>query len=185
MTSPPDKHLIDTNVLLVASAADNGSPFPPDATPVNESELRDIVLSWLREFQISGRRMILDFEWKIVAEYRGDNRRLKLTEQDYGMQVVLHKHSTGQLDYVQLTWDHNNDAVIPHAALQAIVHDTADRKMVAAVLAAGGSSNGCNLINACDTDWYDWEEALVSAGIHVHQLIGEEWCRPRWELKHK
>lgn len=183
MSCTADKHLIDTNVLIVASAADCGSPLSDDCTPVDEGELRLKVLSWLQEFHGSDRKVILDFEWRIISEYKGENRRTPLTDQDYGLQVILHKHSTGQTEPVMLAWDENRNAVIPDHTLHGLIHDPADRKMVAAVLKAGGAANGCNLINACDTDWYDWEEPLLRAGVEVEQLIGEEWCRPRWERK--
>jgi len=42
---PIDKHVIDTNVLMVASAADGASPFPADSTPVEKAELRIQVLN--------------------------------------------------------------------------------------------------------------------------------------------
>lgn len=183
MFGKADKHLIDTNVLLVASAADPGSPLLDDCTPVEERPLREKVLSWLNEFNTSERKIILDYEWRIVSEYRGETRRTKLTDQDYGLQVVLHKHSKGQTEPVMLNWDKDNNAIIPVETLQEIIHDAADRKMVAAVLHAGGAANGCNLVNACDTDWYDWEEPLRTAGVMVEQLIGDEWCKPRWESK--
>ena len=38
-----ETRVIDTNVLIVASAADDGSPFQPEATPVEESELRGTI----------------------------------------------------------------------------------------------------------------------------------------------
>ncbi len=67
---PADKHVIDTNVLLVASAADVASPFAPDATPVEEAGLRRKVLEWLMAFEGSERRMVIDWGWVIVDEYK-------------------------------------------------------------------------------------------------------------------
>lgn len=63
-----------------------------------------------------------------------------------------------------------------------IVHDLADRKMVAAALAAGGAAEGCEIVNACDTDWYEWESVLADAGLVVRQLI-DAWCRARHESR--
>ncbi|MGU5704193.1 hypothetical protein ACV1C5_21945 [Aeromonas caviae] len=174
------KHVIDTNVLLVASAAHETSPFSEDATPVEESVLREKVLDWLISFEDSERQIVLDWEWIIVDEYKGVNRREKLTEQDYGMLVVLDKWSKGQCVGFTLTWDEPESATITDVALSPVVVDHADRKMVAAVLAAGGFTGGCNLVNSCDTDWYDWQEELELAGIIVQQLIGAEWCYPKW-----
>jgi hypothetical protein len=179
---PFDKHVIDTNVLLVASAAHESSPFAPDTTPVEESALRRKVLDWLIEFEASDRQIVLDWAWVMVDEYRGIGRRDKLTEQDYGLQVVLQKFSTGQVRGFTLEWDEPESAKIDNAALHPIITDHADRKMVAAVLSGGGKAGGCNLVNSCDTDWYDWQEALEAADVIVDQLI-PEWCYPKWQAK--
>jgi hypothetical protein len=179
---PADKHVIDTNVLLVASAAHATSPFAPDATPVEEAALRQTVLDWLIAFETSDRQMVLDWEWVFVDEYRGVGRRDKLTDQDYGMQVVLHKFSTGQTFGFTLKWDAPGSASIPHPALAPVITDHADRKMVAGVLAEGGRAGGCTLVNSCDTDWYDWNPALEGADVFVDQLI-PDWCHLKWLAK--
>lgn len=178
-----NKHVIDTNVLLVASAAHETSPFSEDATPVEERVLREKVLNWLISFEASELQIVLDWGWVIVDEYKGVTRRDKLTEQDYGLQVVLQKFTTGQLFGFELEWDEPQSATISDPALSVVVTDHADRKMVAAVLAAGGDAGGCNLVNSCDTDWYDWQETMESADVFVHQLIGTEWCLPKWLAK--
>lgn len=177
-----DKHVIDTNVLLVASAAHSTSPFAPEATPVQEAALRQKVLSWLMEFEASERQVVLDWTWVIMNEYKGVGRRDQLTDQDYGLQVVLQKFSTGQLFGFTLNWDAPASAQIDHAALDPVITDHADRKMVAGVLAAGGRAGGCTLVNSCDTDWYDWQPALEGADVFVDQLI-PEWCHPKWLAK--
>ncbi len=177
------KHVIDTNVLLVASAAHETSPFAEDATPVEDRALREKVLNWLISFEASESEIVLDWGWIIVDEYKGVTRRDKLTEQDYGLQVVLQKFSTGQLFGFEIEWDEPQSATISDPDLSVVVTDHADRKMVAAVLAAGGLTGGCNLVNSCDTDWYDWQEKMESAGVFVQQLIGAEWCHPKWLAK--
>lgn len=178
-----DKHVIDTNVLLVASAAHETSPFAPDATPVEEAAHRKKVLDWLIEFDGSDRHIVLDWKWIIVDEYKGVSRpQNKLTEQDYGLQVVLHKFTIGQSFGFLLNLDVHGHAHIGDPALDPVITDLEDRKMVAAVLTAGGKAGGCNLVNSCDTDWYDWKEALDAAGVEVHQLI-PEWCFPKWQAK--
>lgn len=62
------KHVIDTNVLLVASAAHETSPFAEDATPVEDDALRKKVLDWLISFEISDTQIVLDWGWIIVDE---------------------------------------------------------------------------------------------------------------------
>jgi hypothetical protein len=179
---PADKHVIDTNVLLVASAAHAASPFAPDATPVQESVLRKKVLDWLIAFETSERQIVLDYEWIIVDEYKGVNRRDKLTEQDYGLQVVLQMSSTNRVNWFQLESEPDGRTRIRHAALDPVVTDHADRKMIAGVLAGGGRTGGCTLVNSCDTDWYDWQAELEAADVYVEQLI-PEWCQEKWKAK--
>jgi len=177
------KHVVDTNVLLVASAAHETSPFAEDATPVADRALRTKVLDWLIAFEASEAQIVLDWGWVIVDEYKGVTRRDKLTEQDYGLQVVLQKFSTGQLFGFEIEWNEPESAAISDSDLSAVVTDHADRKMVAAVLAAGGVGGGCTLVNSCDTDWYDWQDEMERAGVFVQQLIGAEWCHPKWLSK--
>lgn len=180
---PIDKHVIDTNVLLVASAAHDGSPFAPDAPPVQVAELRQKVLQWLMDFEASERQIVLDYGWMIVGEYRGDHRRDKLTEQDYGLQLVLSLWSTNRYFGFLLEEEDDGRTRIANPDLDPVVTDQADRKMVAGVLAAGGRTGGCTLVNSCDTDWYDWQGQLEAAGVFVDQLI-PEWCHPKWLEKH-
>lgn len=172
-----DKHVIDTNVLLVASAANDASPFPADATPVEAAELRRQVLDWVIAFEQSDRRVVLDFGWEILGEYQN-----KLSDQDYALQIVLHMKDTDRVVWFQLEREADGRTRIAHAALDPAITDLADRKMVAAVLAGGCNAGGCNLVNACDTDWYDWQAAMEAADMYVEQLI-HDWCHAKWHAK--
>lgn len=116
------QHVIDTNVLLVASAVHEASPFAPEATPVEEAELRCKVLNWLIEFEQSDRHVVLDWNWIIVDEYKGINRRSKLTEQDYGLQVILQKFSTGQYYGFLLDCNEDGTARIEDTTLEPITN---------------------------------------------------------------
>jgi hypothetical protein len=173
-----DKHVIDTNVLLVASAADTTSPFAPEATPVEDPALRKRVLDWLITFESSERQIVLDYGWAILGEYQN-----KLTEQDYALQIVLQMSSTERVHWFLVETEADGRTRIAHAPLDPVVTDLADRKMVAGVLAAGGRAGGCTLVNSCDTDWYDWQAELEAADVFVDQLI-PEWCHPKWSAKH-
>lgn len=174
-----EARVVDTNVLIVASAADEGSPFRPDATPVEEAELRQRVLDWLIAFERDpARQAVLDWDWLICGEYQH-----KLSEQDYGWLALMHKRDRNEVVWVGLETDADGNAVLP-PALAATVADLADRKMVAALLAAGGAEGRAKAVNACDTDWLDWTEALDAAGLQVEHLL-LDWLRARWRLKHE
>lgn len=166
--------VVDTNVLIVASAADRGSPFPAKGTPVEEAALRSRVLDWLDEFEHDPERhAVLDWDWHICGEYQN-----KLTEQDYGWLALMGKKDRNEVAWVGLEVDQNGHAVLP-AVLALSVTDLDDRKMVAAVMAATVHGLLCKLTNACDTDWLDCEQALKSAAIETEQLL-EEWLRAKW-----
>lgn len=171
--------MVDTNVLIVASAADDGSPFRPDATPVREAELRQQVLDWLTEFEQDSRRsVVLDYGWHIQGEYQN-----KLSEQNYGWLAIMAKQDRGQVVWIGLELDPAGHAVLSEKLASAVT-DLADRKMVAAVLEAQQQGHPCRLVNACDTDWLDCEAALSSAGITVQQLL-PDWIRAAHANKHR
>ncbi|ENO94813.1 hypothetical protein C662_01250 [Thauera sp. 28] len=171
-----DARVLDTNVLILASAADAGSPFQPDATPVEEAEYRKKVLNWLMAFeQDAQRHAVLDWDWHICGEYSN-----KLTDQDYGWLAMMAKKDRNEVVWVGLEVDADGHASLP-PDLAGAVTDLADRKMVAAVLAAQEDGHSCALANACDTDWLDCEAALEDAGIATEHLLEHEWLRPKWQ----
>ncbi len=63
-----ERYVVDTNVLIAASAADPIHPKDIDATPVDPA-LRYAVWQWLDRFQQSESRLILDEVMKIFDEY--------------------------------------------------------------------------------------------------------------------
>ena len=173
-----DGSVVDTNVLIVASAAHDGSPFQPDATPVQEAELRERVLEWLQCFELdAGRSVVLDWDWHICSEYQN---KLDL-EQDYGWLAIMSKRDRNEVVWVGFDLDENGHATLPDGLRRAVT-DLEDRKMVAAVLAAKADGNECRLVNACDTDWLDCSQALRDAGVHVHQLLND-WLQARHQRK--
>lgn len=176
-----DSSVVDTNVLIVASAADDGSPFRPDATPVQEAALRQEVLRWLQAFEEdSGRSVVLDWDWHICGEYQN-----KLNpEQDYGWLAVMAKRDRNEVVWVGIEVDAHRHAKLP-GDLHKAVCDKDDRKMVAAVLAAKLEGHDSKLVNACDTDWLDCEQALVDAGVGVQHLLNEWLRRKHSSMKHR
>ncbi|MCC6161206.1 MAG: hypothetical protein IT526_03040 [Nitrosomonas sp.] len=165
------RYVVDTNVLITASAADPTAPREIDATP-QDPALRFRVWQWLVEFENSPARLVLDSAGKIKEEY---DRKLGFN--DYGIQVVIHKWSTSAVDTVDVKYDADGHAVLP-PSLAAVVHDLADRKMVAAALAAQKNYGESTIAFAGDTDWHDWEQALTQAGLALEPII-ENWSRTK------
>lgn len=170
-----ERYIVDTNVLIAASAADPVNPTDIDATP-NEPEVRLAVWKWLDTFQRSDSRLVLDFEHQIEAEY---NRKLKYG--DFGIQVVMSKWDKCAVDGVVVDYDDDGDGILP-PSLVPVVHDRADRKMVAAALASYAKfGEGC-IAFAGDTDWHDWEGELLEHDVLVEPII-EEWSRDKHSKK--
>lgn len=170
-----ESRVVDTNILIVSSAADDSSPFEPNNTPIPSVQLRQEVLNWLVEFeQDQARNIVLDYQWSICGEYQN-----KLTDQDYGSLVWLAKMDRGEVSWVTLEVDNDGHAVVP-VTLELALTDLADRKMVAAVLAVMNEhERGCRLVNACDTDWLDCADELIQHGVQCEHVV-EEWLRAKW-----
>jgi hypothetical protein len=179
-----DSCVLDTNVLIVAMAADPSSSITPGVTPVGDVSMCESVLRWLIEFAESDQRWVLDSLGLIESEYRGSRRReTKLTEQDFAFLVMKDKITRDLVSWIEIELDEHDNARIP-MKLDKVVTDLADRKMVAAVLAAINLGDNAQLVNACDTDWYDWEVELFAEGVKVKQLL-DPWLRKVWRDKKK
>ncbi|UIP27676.1 hypothetical protein [Photobacterium sp. TLY01] len=175
------RQVIDTNVLIVASGEHPESPFRSENHPVEDPSEAEKVFEWLASFEAGADRMVIDTDWEIPKEYSN-----KLTEQDYGQRVFFEKLSKNQVDFVDIEWDanpaHTAKVAVLNEPLKTVIHDLADTKIVAACLKANEDEPECKIVNACDTDWYDWETELVAERVHVHQLI-DDWNKQNWEKK--
>ena len=156
-------HIIDTNVLLVASAQDPGSPFKDSAVP---AEQQLVVLKWLMKFRADRqRKVVLDQFFKIWEEYNH-----KMTGQDLGLLVVMEKLQSASVRFVDVAYDEHGHGCLP-PELENVIHDRSDRKFVAVAHIDRCQGGQSTIVNAVDTDWYDWEEALKGHGIVVIHLI--------------
>lgn len=164
-------HVVDTNVLIVASAADPGSPFKETHVPIAE---RKVVHAWVKAFRRDHeRRLVMDTRRGIFKEYRK-----KLTEQDYGIVVVLEKLQRATA-FVLVHYS-GEYAEVPERLAK---FDNSDKKLVAAHLSHQAAGADCTIVNACDTDWHEHEEALAAEGVRVEQLV-PEWCQQEFWRKH-
>ncbi|RDE04459.1 hypothetical protein DVW87_16220 [Sphingomonas aracearum] len=171
-----DRYVVDTNVLIAASAADPVTPADIAATPTDPA-LRLAVWQWLDAFERSESRFVFDTENRIWDEY---NNKLGYT--DFGIQVVMSKWSKCAVDSVVVDYDEHGHGELP-ATLASVIHDLADRKMVAAALVSHTEfGEGC-VAFAGDTDWHDWEENLLAHDILLEPII-EAWSRAKHAEKH-
>lgn len=169
------RYIVDTNVLIAASAGDPSNIRGIDATPEDPGQ-RKIVWEWVNRFIESESNMVLDKGLKIYDEYIN-----KLTFNDYGIQAVMRKWDKAQVDNVDIGYDENGNGKIPET-LESVVHDLADRKMVAAAIASKTLyDEGC-IAFAGDTDWHEWENDLLGHEILLEPII-EDWSRAKFREK--
>jgi hypothetical protein len=170
-----NRYVVDTNVLIAASAANPSDPKDIDATPVDPNQ-RMRVWAWLSKFEECSSRMVLDSAGGIYAEYGN-----KLGFNDYGIQVVMYKWSTNAVDSVDVEYDADGHGIL-EPPLLSVIHDKADKKMVAAALDSHTKySEGC-VAFAGDTDWHDWEDKLLENNVLLEPII-EDWSREKHAQK--
>lgn len=168
------RYVVDTNVLIAASSASDPA-FKIDATP-NDPVLREKIWQWLSDFAESDSHLVLDGQGGIENEYKN-----KLEFNDYGRGVVMYKWDTCAVDLVSVDYDAEGHGILDEP-LQNVVHDLADRKMVAAALAALTEHGEAAIAFAGDTDWHGWEDDLRKAGLDLEPII-PEWSRNKFDEK--
>lgn len=149
-------YLVDTNVLIVGSAAIE--PRYEDVK-IEEDEVEQ-VFQWLMEFRDDPEhKLVMDDVWKIYEEYNH-----KLNGQHFGLQVIHHKmQSCMRIEPVR--YDEDGYGIVP-PALAAV--DNSDKKFVAAAL---NDPQHIQIVNATDSDWRQHAEALEGHGVSVLELL--------------
>jgi hypothetical protein len=169
-------YLVDTNVLLAASAVSELSNLALRAMP-QEIELREMIYKWLADFDESDQRIVLDEEGLVLSEYER-NMRFNLREQEYGMQVLQNKLDRLLVDYVPIDSIEGNGehiAVLDQSH-EALVPDREDRKWVACALAAQILFGQVPpIVYGAETDWFIAEERLTGIGLCFQRLLPDDW----------
>lgn len=167
-------HLIDTNVLLAATA--HAAPDERKITPPGKNE-REAVFLWLDAFVQGNEVWVVDGPGKIIEEYHN-----KQTHQDFSMLALLDKQSRNHVLEVDVVYDGDGFAVLP-AHLDGVKWDKSDKKFVAAGLQIVMYGDPVQIVNAADTDWYDVKNTLADENIGLLQLI-DAWCRNKYREKY-
>lgn len=173
--------LIDTNVMIGASAANPLSSLASIASPL-EPELRQLVFNRLTEFADSGDSIVLDLEGHIRSEYEGNMGYSRaLRDQEYGLLLLQDLEQTQRINFVTIDWDHAEGAAALPAELAAIVTDKADRKWVAAASAHTELFEGQfpPIVYAAESDWFVIEEVLRQRGFLFERLLPDAWYQSR------
>jgi hypothetical protein len=175
--------LIDTNVMLAASAIYNDlSALVEHASPPDVA-LREAVYDALRAFEESDELIVLDEEGLIRAEYeRNMPFNQHMQSQEYGLLVLQKK-----LDYDQVNWvivevrEGNGERLgIIADDLAQIVTDREDHKWI-----ASASSHQVlyetvpPIVYGAESDWFVIEDALRQRGFLFERLLPDAWYQSR------
>ena len=160
--SLPDKCLVDTNVPKTANLATQPDP--------NSDMPYECVLSCIEavEHVIQKRGLIIDSGDEIFDEYRG---QLKMKGQpgvgDRFMKWV-HDHRWSLPDSQRVVISKNGDSYNEFPEHDGLVNfDISDRKFVAA---ANAHPEKPPILQAADSKWWGWKDALEEVGITPYFL---------------
>jgi len=172
-------YLIDTNVMLAASAVYSVLSNCADEAEPKDPVLRELVYNWLCRFDRDDHIIVMDEEFLIREEYEQNmffNSNMR--EQEYGIQVLQSKQDRGLIEYVPVEFlDANGEKVaILSDELTSIVTDRADRKWVAAAQSAQLLlSTSCPIVYGAESDWHLIKQKLAFHEIAFEPLLPEEW----------
>ncbi len=173
-------YLIDTNVMLAASAVSELSNHTVRAMP-QEIELREMIFEWLADFDQSDRRIVMDEVGLVRDEYER-NLPFNLREQEYGMQVLQSKLDRNLADYVPIeSLEANGEHIaVLDPAHEALVTDREDRKWVACALAAQILFDRVPpIVYGAETDWFFAEAQLRGIGLCFQRLLPDSWYQSK------
>lgn len=173
-------YLVDTNVMLAASAVQGLSNLAVRAMP-QEIELREMVYEWLADFDQSDAHIVLDEEGLVRAEYER-NMPFNQHQQEYGMQVLQSKLDKNLVEYVPIkSFEANGEHIaVLEPDQEALVTDREDRKWVACALAAKILFNQVPpIVYGAETDWFVAEEQLKGISLCFHRLLPDDWYTSR------
>ncbi len=158
--------VVDTNVLVVANDR-NASQALPKCIMACVWALQDI--------QRRG-RIVLDDGWAILREYQ---RQARSVGQPGVGDVFLKWVLTNQANPARCRWvsiTRVSDAPETYAEFpndpNLAGFDPSDRKFVAVALVYGDNPP---ILNAVDSDWWDYREPLTAAGVRIEFLCPEQF----------
>ncbi len=155
--------MVDTNVPI---AANGGDEVAPDCVLACISAVRDVIEG--------RRRLVVDDGWHIIGEYMHE---LSPSGQpgvgDGFLKWVLNNQSTGCYDFVSITPKSEDAGEFEEFPASAGLEpfDRSDRKFVAVANAHAAKPP---ILQALDSKWWGWKDALAAAGVTVEFLCPEE-----------
>ena len=163
--SLPDKCLVDTNVPKTANLATQPDP--------NSDMPDECVWSCIEavEHVIQKRGLIIDSGDEIFDEYRGQLRMKGQPGVGDRFMKWVHDHRWSLPDSQRVVIAKNSDSYNEFPEHEGLVNfDISDRKFVAA---ANAHPEKPPILQAADSKWWGWKDALEEVGITAYFLCPE------------
>lgn len=157
------EYIVDTNVPLVAQGTANQMS---GSCEMNCAE-------FLEKLFQGHFKLVIDSNYHLIGEY--EKKMNKGSQVQYGNRflkwIYTNQANTLKIKTVEIEQiDEFNFAEVPQSLID-INFDNSDRKFVAVAIA---NKNLAPIVQAADSKWIGWEEALTNEGITIYFLCKEE-----------
>ena len=149
--------VVDTNVWVLADRITSDKA----GLPIHEADCIEACYRWLTDFVDSVDKLVVDYSYRIMREYRDNIQKGGLSEQLLNdlESVVLER-----IVYADIEFDSNHHARLP---FPITFHDPNDRKFIAVAISRDPVAP---IYNATETDWTKEKNRLRQNGILVNEL---------------
>lgn len=174
MSAMPSICLVDTNVVIAA----NG----PDLLSDEQYCCITPCIEMLNHIKSGNCKLVLDDGYEIINEYQHKlNPKYQKGVGDAFLKWVFSNLRNAKvIDLVHITSDADSYREFPrHADLHGF--DPSDRKFIAT---ANAHEEKPPVVQATDSKWWGWKEALEAVGLSVH-FVNENYVRETYNKKMK
>jgi hypothetical protein len=164
---PEGTYVVDTNVILVAGG--KHSDVSPSCVAACARRLKSIVDSG---------RIALDAEYEVLSEYQNKTspNHAKGPGDAFVKWALQNRTNRVRCDLIPLDHGFDGDYVAFPQHPGLVGFDPSDRKFVAI---SNAHPKHPPILEAADSKWLDWNEALLESGIHVDFVCPEDLERFR------
>jgi hypothetical protein len=157
------EYIVDTNVPLVAQGT---------ATHMSDNCVFNCANFLLKLFE-GEFILVIDNDYHLIGEYQ--NQMPKGSQAQYGNRflrwIYTNQANPQKIKTVEINkLDEFNFKEVPRSIID-IGFDNSDRKFVAVAIA---NENQASIVQAADSKWIGWEEALNKEGVSIHFICREE-----------
>lgn len=171
MSTLPCICLVDTNVVIAANGKELSKEQECCIEPCSDM---------LHHITSGGCKLVLDDGFAIVGEYlhKADSKKQRGPGDFFLKWVFTNMSNPGKIDLVTITPEGDSFKEFPdHEGLRQF--DPSDRKFVAA---ANAHAKKPPIVQATDSKWWGWKDALEAVGLSVH-FVSEEYIRETYGKK--